>query len=125
MSYFLDSFPKLNSKTPRRDYDEIKFADFVLRTNEKDCWFLTKSNHVLKLISTAPNKDLMCQKIKTLDEFYPHTLKSSFLNIFEAEYELESLAPCSISDIKSKLVAVRSSETAYVFFPLLHSYQEI
>lgn len=97
----------------------------MLKTNERDCWVLSQENEVLKFISAEPNKNLVCQKVKSLSDFYTQPLKSSFLNIFEGKNELEPPASYLYTDIKSKLFAVQSSETSHIFFPLLHSYQEL
>lgn len=79
---------------------------------------MTKKKDILKLEKVTSNKDLMCRKVKTLKDFYRTPLKSSLLNIFEGSYELDTLAAYKVSDIKCKLFA-------FVFFPLLHSYNDM
>lgn len=86
---------------------------------------MTKGRDVGKLLSVTEKGELICQKIKKLDDYYLQPLKSSFLNTFEGKNDFEKGVSYNISDVKSKVFAVRCSDTSYVFFPLLHSYQEL
>lgn len=86
---------------------------------------MTWEKDIVKLISVTPTKDLICQRIKHLDNFYEYSIRSSFLNIFEGKHELEPKTIYKTTDIKSKVFAVKSLNNTYVFFPLIHSYQEL
>lgn len=115
-------YPQFNFKS---SHQEIVFFDFILKTNERDCWFMTQDKNVVKLILVTQHKELICKKINVLSNYYTHPLKSSYLNIFEGKCDFESATySYKTSDIKTKIFSVRSTDTSYIFFPLLHSYQE-
>lgn len=96
--------------------------NFTLRTDDSDCWFLTKSLEIVKLISITPNTQLNGRKVKAFRDFYSKPLKSSFLHIFESDSIMDTEKIYSINDIKSKVFCVKRNQSTSVFFPLLHTF---
>lgn len=94
-----------------------------MKANDKDCWFLTTSGCVVKLTSIENDK-LAGLQIHSVSDFYTHPLKSSLLNIFEAEQNFENLQYYSTDEIKAKMFCIKKNSSKYVFFPLLHSFKE-
>lgn len=97
-------------------------GDFKLRTNDRDCWFLTKQLDVVKLISITSQNQLNGQKVSNLHDFYTTPLRSSLLNIFEADSTMDPVECFSIQDVKAKLFCIERNPTSLIFFPLLHSF---
>lgn len=79
----------------------------------------------MKLRSISKDKKLIGTEIQNLEDFYVRPLKSSFLNIFVGKEVFEPVRSYSLSDVRSKMFAVQNTVDSYVFFPLLHSYQEV
>lgn len=121
--FYIERFPEIINK---KSHQEIIFSDFILKTNNQDCWILTTSIKIVKLVSISKDGILNCQNVTELKDFYTKPLKSSYLNIFESKCELDSdITSYNISDIKSKLFACPKLDGSKVFFPLLHTYQEL
>lgn len=105
-------------------YDEFEMENCILRTNDKDCWFLTKDLKIVKLISISPEKVLYGQQLKELRDFYTSPLRSSHLYIFESNNVLDELQSYTFEDFKAKLFCIKKSDDVFVFFPLLHTFNE-
>lgn len=117
-------------------YRKIYLKDFMLGRDDKNSWFLTKNNDIVKLqnVSLQEGNILITGKqLENQQDFFTLPFKSSKLNIFSADYSKnQSMASeepqhefllqkqYNLTEIKCKLFCLTYRNKS-VFLPLLHT----
>lgn len=120
------NFPYLSKliKGEMNKYAQVNFGGFILANNEKNKWFLTKSNEIVQMdyATTYENNIYMFGgKIKYLYPFFRNPFNSTFIKVFSSDGILhETKKLYSTDDIDCKLIALKYREEK-VFIPLLHT----
>ncbi|XP_035890660.1 uncharacterized protein LOC118513892 [Anopheles stephensi] len=122
----LESYPKLKIKNS----EVICYVrnGFVLKTGNKDSWFLTKSNHIMQYSSaTTEASNIIKIEGHVLPNHIPafsYPCCANLINTFRATMDnlVASTVTINLTEIKCKLVAARTSkQTEFIFTPLLHT----
>nr|CAH7769402.1 unnamed protein product [Callosobruchus chinensis] len=115
--------------------------DFILKSDEKNCFFLTKNNEIAIMINaTNFGKEVAIygKKINRKYDFFTKPLASSQLNIFAAKVtrrktneskvtlllDTDSPKLYSLHDMKCKLFCIHYHDEC-VFMPLLHTLESL
>lgn len=117
-------FPRIHSYRKKKTI--LLKGGFALNTNFRDCWFLTKDKEIVKFISAVdfPNFVLKGKVIKSQVDYFTYPIKSSSLNIFQADENVffEGYKPFELTQIMCKLAAIKNTDNTHcVFIPLLHT----
>ena len=119
-----NTHPKLLT-THQGKYCKIQFEKFVLASNTKDSWFLTKNCEVVSMQSAKLNGSeiQMHGKVcKKLEDFFKSPFSSHFINIYQADVDFSCTEKFfKITDVKCKMIALKGLNGKYVFMPLLHT----
>lgn len=119
-----DNLPKMITKFGGK-FCKIMFKTFSLAPNDKDRWFLTNEHEVIALQSAKLNGStiqILGRKIKCLTNFFTAPFSSCHLNIYAAELDFESNEKFfSTTDIKCKMIGLKTHNSGFVFMPLLHT----
>lgn len=126
-------------------YGELVLEKFRLNDSERDCWFLTRNNIILKFHHAVRKSDneifVLASEVKRKTDFFDYPIKSSNLKIFKTNMVEASPQYWNIEIIESKLFCMNNaslfnsfeedsdededyyaSEHNYrVFFPLIHT----
>ncbi|XP_035909213.1 uncharacterized protein LOC118510917 isoform X1 [Anopheles stephensi] len=119
------NFPSVHTRTGTVTLHVRKA--FLLKTGERNEWFLTKSGNVCKFI-TAHEQDrnikIVAKKLSQTDDCFVYPLNSKFMHMHHGNLsDLEHTElDVNIGDIRCKLVAVPlSKENEYQYVPLIHT----
>lgn len=106
----------------------IRFSDFILKKNDGDKWFLTKSKEIVafeevKMDSNAQPEKIVGRKIESKTDFYNIIgMRSSFLDIYQTN---EMLSDCAsefnIDEIENKLFCIQDLNNIKTFYPILNT----
>lgn len=130
---FIDEqYPKLSNQilSPLGTliFQRIEFKPNVilssLNDNEKDRWFLTNENYIVRFDSVIKSENrymIRGNSLKNTNDFFSKPFLSRYINIFLSDGEENELKLYELNDIKAKLFCVRYHEQ-FVFIPLLHSF---
>lgn len=105
----------------------IQFMDFVLKANERDKWFQTKSNDIvcfegIKRGSEGEFEKIIGSRIQTKTDYYVKPMRSSLLDIYASDGLLEKQKSFyNIEDIENKLFCIKDLYDKQIFFPILHT----
>ncbi|XP_049293285.1 uncharacterized protein LOC125768956 isoform X2 [Anopheles funestus] len=119
------TFP--NIKTIGNDIILNINSEFVLRANDKDAWFLTKDDFIVKYISCKEafsTINIYGQHICEITESYTFHSSPWMKNIYEAYiYDISpTVSMYSIEDIKCKLVKIDTNfPSLMLYIPLIHT----
>lgn len=98
--------------------------DFFLSDSDKNAWFLTNENHIVRFdqVSESPDLKINGKVLTSKTDFFTYPIVSSFLYIYlGSKRNLCSVnSTFSCCDIKCKLVAIEYRDN-YVFIPLIHT----
>lgn len=113
-------------KTPSGDlcYGQLRFKTFVLASNVKDRWFLTKDGSVVSMNYALQNDSgmfIVGQPIKNLNDFFTKPFASRYLDVYTGKLEFIDSKRYNIDDIKCKIVGLKNHDSSYTFIPLLHT----
>lgn len=96
---------------------------FTLKQNKKDSWFMTKEKEIVKFTAAVEcNNELYVygSSLKKKRDFFKKPFNSSHINIFSSSENLNEAGLFKISDVKCKMVCIKS-KTQNVYIPLLHT----
>lgn len=102
--------------------------DFVLRTNDKNKWFMTKGGDIVKMLNATYFKQkihIFGERVNNKYDFFVKPFASSKINIFASKIDEHSSNMVrnlySLSDIKCKIFCIEISHNEFVFLPLIHT----
>lgn len=96
---------------------------FVMRNNNGDKWFLTKSNDIVEMqyaVQENLNYFICGSSIKSKYDFFSQPISSSYLNIYASFGKQNVPAMYNLGEIKCKLISL-PYQSELVFIPLLHT----
>lgn len=99
-------------------------SDVTITNNSSNCWFLTKARKIVRfeavqLINDVPK--IVGKSIKSSTDYYEMPIKSSVLDIYYSDGELEKMDPLDFSEVSKKLFCIPDNQNYKVFIPILHS----
>lgn len=105
-------------------------AGFTLKKNEKDQWFILRDKRIAFFEEVREEQGKVFIEAKIIArkrDFYLTPIKSSFLDIYESDGEVNTeTIICSSNEILAKMFKIVKPDTkSFVFFPLRHSYLEL
>lgn len=111
-------------------FSEVTFPEFKLNVlKDKDRWFLSKSYEVVcskYIINTVQNNVFLYGSVlKRISDYFTYPIRSSELNIYASDCEVESPTFFSASDIICKLVKISYDQQKSIFIPLYHTINVI
>lgn len=111
----------------------VAFKDILIRrgvliSNRKfgNKWFLTSENEIFEMIYVfTKNEQYFIRGRQVIDkhDFFSYPLSSHYINIFESKLQFGIVKDLNIRAFKAKLICLSISPDAYVFMPLLHSFE--
>lgn len=105
----------------------IKFPQFILKNNDNDKWFLTKSKEIVsfekvKFDSEGMLESIVGRKIELKTDFYDIGIKSSDLDIYQSDGKLNDDASYfTINDVENKLNCIQDLNGNQIFYSILNT----
>uniref|UniRef100_A0A4Y0BCY6 Transposase domain-containing protein n=1 Tax=Anopheles funestus TaxID=62324 RepID=A0A4Y0BCY6_ANOFN len=126
------NFPKktpANETTLKGSGDNVvvTMPDFILKSNNRDGWFLSPEKEVIRFFSADKSSGtikIIGRKLIDPEEYFDDPVSSGVINICKGK--ISNLSPNSIeyelSDIKAKMVAIKLDNEGHTMFaPLVHT----
>lgn len=115
---------------------KIKLVEYCLQTDLVNCWFLTTTKEIARLINiiSMGDKDdvkLCCIATERKHNFFERPIESRYLDVYRTNYDAHlpdgtsEIKLFDICDIKCKLVRLKYNGKTNVFVPLLHTKQTL
>lgn len=108
----------------QKTFNKLYLNDgFLLSNTKKNQWFLTKDDKVVKMINATNfnnNLHIYGASVKVLHNCFDSPIESKYLNIYCTSEKLNSPSIFTISNVKCKLMYLKSKEKS-VFIPILHT----
>ena len=98
-------------------------SDFILSSDFKNKWFLTKTNDIVSMINGTYFLGKICiygVALKQKQDFFDYPIKSSRINIYKSNGKTSAPTLLPLSDIKCKLFMLKYNDSL-VFMPILHT----
>lgn len=121
------SIKHLDGTISKKVVDVLHIEDgFTLKNDETNNYFLTKNNKICKMLNARDSKNnisIIARSFKNQKDFFEKPFKSSYLNIYTVDGELNSDEEIfQVEDVKCKLVNVKNKKEN-VFIPLIHTFR--
>lgn len=100
---------------------------FSLSVGSKNKWFMTKGKEIVAMVNASKNENIITINgiaIKEKHDFFESPVKSSRINIYASNGKTSEPKSYSLNNIKCKLFCLEY-KSELVFFPLLHTLDEI
>uniref|UniRef100_T1GSI3 Uncharacterized protein n=1 Tax=Megaselia scalaris TaxID=36166 RepID=T1GSI3_MEGSC len=118
---------QMESKVHYPTYTKNKLSltpEIIVSNDHKNCWILTEDKEIRKFekVVTVNGEDLVAGKaIKNKTDYFEIPIKSSILDIFHSNGELQEASPIKFSKIQCKLFCIPDINNDRVFIPILHT----
>lgn len=125
---FMKAEDKSKSFKPIAKARSIQFNDFLLKNNNGDKWFLTKSKDIVsfeKVLFDCKGmpESIVGRKIQTKIDFYDIMgIRSSFLDVYQSNGTLDyNLSYFTLNEIENKVYCIEDLNENRTFFPILNT----
>lgn len=107
-------------------YEFIRLENFVLINDDKNKWFLTQDNKVVRMKYALKKNDkviLMGFPLTRIEAYFEKPINSKYLDIYVSHCQENDLCLYQLHEVKCKLVCVKDEPAikSCVFIPLLHT----
>lgn len=126
------AFPVLKNQQPTSTEQDIflkiVFESFLLASDNKNKWFLTKNDEVVGFdyVTGDGNNIQICgRRLTGLNDLFKKPCASHIIHIFETILKFDEPHMYKVSDVKCKMVRVKSHSDSFVFFPLIHTFMAL
>lgn len=118
-------------------FSKIQLDGYCLQTDLVNCWFLTRTKDIARLINIISLCDnmgdvkLCCISTRRTNNFFTRPIESRYLDIYCTHYAAHTPDGTSdiklfdVCDIECKLVRLKYKSETNVFVPLLHTKQTL
>lgn len=108
-------------------FNTVQFEEYILTTEFKNKWFMTKSKIILSLLFAFCNEDgkiiIVGEPVSSLKNLFTKPINSSHLDIYVVKNWQETSKmriECSVDNIECKMICLEE-DAEMVFIPLLHT----